>query len=114
MVPPSPGRPPEKNERTGPGEHRAIADIRRACELFKTAADPHRIAILLTLEGGPRTVTSLIGEFPDATDQLVSRHLGVLRRAGLVECEVDGVFRIYRLTEHGTRLARALAPLDPG
>jgi DNA-binding transcriptional ArsR family regulator len=51
---------------------------------FAALADPTRRAILNRLAGGEATVTELAEPFP-ITVQAVSKHLGVLERAGLIE-----------------------------
>jgi DNA-binding transcriptional ArsR family regulator len=51
---------------------------------FAALADPTRRAILNRLAGGEATVTELAEPFP-ITIQAVSKHLGVLERAGLIE-----------------------------
>ena len=51
---------------------------------FAALGDPTRRAILNRLAGGEATVTQLAEPFP-ITVQAVSKHLGVLERAGLIE-----------------------------
>jgi DNA-binding transcriptional ArsR family regulator len=51
---------------------------------FAALADPTRRAILERLARGEATVNELAGPFPISL-QAVSKHLGVLERAGLVE-----------------------------
>jgi DNA-binding transcriptional ArsR family regulator len=51
---------------------------------FAALADPTRRAILTRLAEGEATVTELAAPFP-ITVQAVSKHLGVLERAGLIE-----------------------------
>lgn len=51
---------------------------------FAALADPTRRAILERLAGGEATVNELAEPFP-ITPQAVSKHLGVLERAGLIE-----------------------------
>jgi DNA-binding transcriptional ArsR family regulator len=51
---------------------------------FAALADPTRRAILNRLAGGEASVTELAEPFP-ITVQAVSKHLGVLERAGLIE-----------------------------
>ena len=59
-------------------------------------ADDHRRTMLRALRSGPRTVSELASLLPIARPG-VSRHLRVLRDAGLVEAEQDAQWRIYRL-----------------
>jgi DNA-binding transcriptional ArsR family regulator len=51
---------------------------------FSALADPTRRAILDRLAGGEATVSELAEPFP-ISFQAVSKHLGVLERAGLIE-----------------------------
>jgi ArsR family transcriptional regulator len=64
--------------------------------LFKALGDPTRRAILSALREGQRSAGELAEAFPLARSTL-SQHLRVLREAGLVEVEVHGNRRIYRL-----------------
>ncbi len=59
-------------------------------------ADPVRREILELLRGRPRPAGDIAGAF-DISRPAVSRHLRVLREAGLVVDTVDGRRRIYRL-----------------
>ena len=59
-------------------------------------AEPHRRRILDLLREGERSVGELVTEL-DLTQPAVSKHLRVLRDAGLVEARVDAQRRLYRL-----------------
>jgi ArsR family transcriptional regulator len=63
---------------------------------FKALADPTRREILKTLRDGPRTSGELADMFPTAW-ATVSRHLAVLRDAGLILSERNGQQIIYEL-----------------
>lgn len=63
---------------------------------FKALADPTRREILRTLRDGPRTSGELADLFPTAW-ATVSRHLAVLRDAGLILSEKNGQQVIYEL-----------------
>lgn len=63
---------------------------------FGIIAEPNRRAILRLLAGADRTV----GEIETAlrmTQPSVSKHLRVLREAGLVEARVEAQHRVYRI-----------------
>ncbi|HET9017652.1 MAG TPA: metalloregulator ArsR/SmtB family transcription factor [Thermomicrobiaceae bacterium] len=78
-------------------------------ELFRGLADPTRRHILdLLAERGPLTVGELAGAFPDLVASGISKHLMVLRAAGLVTATRQGRQRLYRIDGEG--LAAALAP----
>jgi len=64
--------------------------------VLQALADPSRRTVLAALKDGPATVSDLARLLPIARPG-VSRHLRVLREAGLVEVEHDAQWRIYRL-----------------
>lgn len=64
--------------------------------VLQALGDRNRRAILETLRDHPATVTELAGALPIARPG-VSRHLRVLREAGLVTVEQDAQRRIYSL-----------------
>ena len=63
---------------------------------FKALADPTRREILKMLRDGPRTSGEIAETFPTAW-ATVSRHLAVLRDAGLILSEKNGQQVIYEL-----------------
>lgn len=63
---------------------------------FAALADPTRRAIMSRLTAGEATVTELAEPF-DLTFAAVSKHLGVLDKAGLVTRTKDGRLRRCRL-----------------
>jgi DNA-binding transcriptional ArsR family regulator len=56
--------------------------------VFAALADPTRRAILSRLAGGDADVSRLMKPFP-LRQPTISKHLGVLERAGLVKCKRD-------------------------
>lgn len=64
--------------------------------------DENRRAILRLLAGGGRSVQEIADELP-ISRPAVSRHLKLLRGAGLVTEEPHGTRRIYRLHDDGMR-----------
>jgi DNA-binding transcriptional ArsR family regulator len=94
---------------------------------LKALAEPHRRIILTLVAGEPRPVGD-IADHLDITPQAVSRHLKVLREAGLVDERREGTRHLFVVnpagfsavqeflaafwTEHLARLGSALA--DPG
>jgi DNA-binding transcriptional ArsR family regulator len=78
-------------------------------DLFQCLADPTRRRILdLLAERGTLTVSQLAAEFPDLVVSGISKHLMVLRAAGLVTATRQGRQRLYRI--NADALADALAP----
>lgn len=73
--------------------------------VFHALSDESRRTMLGRLRQGPATVTELAGLL-DIARPGVSRHLRVLREAGLVEAQADAQFRIYALR------AQPLADVD--
>lgn len=64
--------------------------------VFRALADPTRREIIQLLRGGPRTSGEIARHFPAAW-ATVSRHLGVLRDAGLILSERNGQQVVYEL-----------------
>jgi len=78
--------------------------------MFEVLAEPHRRRILDLLREGEQTVGGLVSEL-GISQPGVSKHLRVLRRAGLVEVRVDAQRRRYRLrTEPLREIDEWLAP----
>ena len=67
---------------------------------FGALGDPNRRAILELLGRGDRSVQEIADELP-ISRPAVSRHLRLLREAGLVVEEPHGTRRIYRLDSQG-------------
>ena len=63
---------------------------------FAAIADPVRTGILDALAGRARTVNEIVAMF-DITQPAISRHLRVLREAGLVTVVPKGQAREYHL-----------------
>jgi DNA-binding transcriptional ArsR family regulator len=72
---------------------------------FEALGDPHRRTILRLLGEGDRSVGELARELP-ISRPAVSRHLRVLREAGLVREEPRGTRRIYALQGEGLDAVR--------
>jgi DNA-binding transcriptional ArsR family regulator len=65
-------------------------------DVLAVLAEPHRRRILDALRSGELSVGALVEQL-GSSQPLVSKHLRVLREAGLVEVRVDGQRRLYRL-----------------
>jgi DNA-binding transcriptional ArsR family regulator len=68
--------------------------------------DPNRRAIVEILSGGGRSVQQIADELP-ISRPAVSRHLRLLKEAGLVADEAEGTRRIYQLRDEGVEAIRA-------
>lgn len=76
--------------------------------LFKALSDPTRlrIAALLSIEG--EVCVCYLAQALQAQDFKISRHLGVLRAAGVVEARRDGTWMHYKLAAPRSGLERRL------
>ncbi|HEY4916222.1 MAG TPA: metalloregulator ArsR/SmtB family transcription factor [Solirubrobacteraceae bacterium] len=64
--------------------------------VFEVLAEPNRRRILDFLADGERPVGELVGEL-ELSQPAVSKHLRVLREAGLVSVRTDAQRRLYRV-----------------
>ena len=79
---------------------------RPAGDPFDALGDPNRRAIVELLGGGERSVQEIADLLP-ISRPAVSRHLRVLKRAGLVVERPLGTRRIYQLHDEGVEAVRA-------
>ena len=70
-------------------------------DVFLAISDPTRRAVLDLLAGSRRKAGDIAAMFQHLTQPAVSRHLRVLRDAGLVDVEVNAQQRIYTLNPEG-------------
>lgn len=94
---------PEPSRRRRASAGNALAGV--PGDPFEALGDPNRRAIVELLGHGGRSVQELADELP-ISRPAVSRHLRLLKQAGLVEEEPLGTRRIYRLQEHGVAAVR--------
>lgn len=73
---------------------------------FGALGDPNRRSIVAMLAGGPQSVREIADQLP-ISRPAVSRHLRLLREAGLVTSEAQGTRRLYRLDDLGAGAVRA-------
>jgi DNA-binding transcriptional ArsR family regulator len=74
--------------------------VELVAQRFRVLSEPTRIKLLDRLREGEASVlelTSAIG----TTEQNVSKHLGVLRRAGIVGRRKEGNFSFYSIADDG-------------
>jgi DNA-binding transcriptional ArsR family regulator len=74
-------------------------------DALQTLADPVRLAIVESLAHGPTSVGVLSQRFP-ISRPAVSRHLRLLKEAGLVDSMSDGTKRIYQVRPEGIAALR--------
>ncbi|WP_293675947.1 helix-turn-helix transcriptional regulator [uncultured Phenylobacterium sp.] len=77
---------------------------------FEALAEPNRRRILDALVTGERAAGEL-GEALSISQPGVSKHLKILKAAGLVQARADGQRRLYRLDPRG--MAECFAWLQP-
>ena len=73
---------------------------------FEAVSDPNRRTIVELLRDGPRSVGELADDMP-ISRPAVSRHLRLLREAGLVTEEPLGTRNVYRLHDEGVDALQA-------
>jgi DNA-binding transcriptional ArsR family regulator len=80
--------------------------VRTSGDPFDALGDPHRRAILVLLGSGGRTVREIAETLP-ISRPAVSRHLRLLKEAGLVTDQPRGTRRIYHLHDQGIEAVQA-------
>ncbi len=80
-------------------------------DVFAAVAEPSRRVLLDLLVRGERPAGDLVAALPSLTQPAVSRHLRVLRDAGLVTVRPEAQRRLYSLRPE--RLAEIDAWLEP-
>jgi DNA-binding transcriptional ArsR family regulator len=76
----------------------ALADL--IAERFRVLGEPMRIRLLDALREEPATVQGLQAA-TGASQQNVSKHLGVLLRSGLLSRRKEGNFSLYSIADEG-------------
>jgi DNA-binding transcriptional ArsR family regulator len=84
----------------------AMPEAAAAGDPFDALGDPNRRAIVELLGSGERTVREIADLLP-ISRPAVSRHLRLLKHAGLVVDEPRGTRRLYRLHGDGVRAVEA-------
>jgi DNA-binding transcriptional ArsR family regulator len=74
--------------------------LNRIAEVLKAMADPTRLKILHCIHNGERCVSDIL-EVVGGSQANVSKHLSVLKRAGLVDCRRSGLNVYYRIIDEG-------------
>ena len=79
-----------------------MTQVPAAGDPFEALGDPNRREILRLLSGGDKPVRE-IADAMTISRPAVSRHLRVLKDAGMVTEQAQGTRRIYHLREQGMR-----------
>jgi DNA-binding transcriptional ArsR family regulator len=74
--------------------------LNRIAEVLKAMADPTRLKILHCIHNGELCVSDIL-EVVGGSQANVSKHLSVLKRAGLVDCRRSGLNVYYRIVDEG-------------
>ncbi len=74
------------------------AALEKVAERFKVLSEPMRLKLLYTLMDGEKSVSELVEE-TGGLQANVSKHLGVLLDAGLVERRKQGLLACYRIAD---------------
>jgi len=74
--------------------------LNRIAEVLKAMADPTRLKILHCIQTNELCVSDIL-EVVGGSQANVSKHLSVLKRAGLVDCRRSGLNVYYRIADEG-------------
>jgi DNA-binding transcriptional ArsR family regulator len=83
-----------------------MAQERAVGDPFEALGDPNRREILRLLSGGDKAVQEIAAALP-ISRPAVSRHLRLLKEAGMVAEQARGTRRIYHLHEEGMHAVQA-------
>ncbi len=76
--------------------------------VFKVLADPTRLRLMVLLSIQGETCVCKLAEALNAPGFKISRHLGIMRSAGLVEARREGTWMHYKLSNARSRLEECL------
>ena len=72
---------------------------KKVADIMSQLANENRLLILCSLLQGPMTVGELSKCVPDISAPALSQHLHKLRDAGLISCEKEAQFAIYKISD---------------
>ena len=76
--------------------------------VFKVLADPTRLRLMVLLSIQGQTCVCKLAQALNAPNFKISRHLGIMRSAGLVEARREGTWMHYKLSNARNRLEECL------
>ena len=82
--------------------------MRHEAELLKTLGEPTRLRLVTLLALKGEICVCQLAEAVDEPDFKVSRHLAILRSAGVVEARREGTWMHYRLAKAKDRFSECL------
>jgi len=83
-----------------------VPEARASGDPFEALGDPNRREILRLLASGDKPVVEIAAALP-ISRPAVSRHLRLLKEAGIVAEQAQGTRRIYHLREEGIQAIQA-------
>ncbi len=87
------------------------SELAATCRVFDALADPARVRILNLIRHGGEVCNCEIAPVTGFLASKISRHLALLRQAGLVSERREGTFIHYRLAEAGDPVRDAVLGL---
>jgi ArsR family transcriptional regulator len=82
--------------------------MQKEVALFKVLSDATRLRLASLLLANGETCVCVLAQALNEPDFKISRHLGVMRSAGLVEARREGTWMYYRLVEPSCCFEQAL------
>jgi DNA-binding transcriptional ArsR family regulator len=79
-------------------QHNTGKQIRQKARTFNALSDPIRLDILEFLRTGEKCVCEIVPRL-GLIQPLVSRHLKILKEAGMVRCRREGTKRMYSIVD---------------
>ena len=76
-----------------------MAKIDELAAMMKACGHPLRLKILCAIQAGEETCVSELWNCLEQSQPVVSQHLAVLKRRGIVSSEVQGNKRVYKVTD---------------
>lgn len=76
--------------------------------LFKVLADATRLRLAVLLSTQGETCVCALAEALGAPEYRISRHLGIMRSAGVVKARREGTWMYYQLSKARNRLEQCL------
>mgnify|MGYP001077601197 CR=1 FL=1 len=76
-----------------------MAKIDELAAMMKACGHPLRLKILCAIQLGEETCVSELWNCLEQSQPVVSQHLAVLKRRGIVSSEIHGNKRVYKITD---------------
>lgn len=82
--------------------------MQKEASLFKILSDPTRLRLSVLLAVRGETCVCMLAQALGEPEFKISRHLGIMRSAGMVEARREGTWMYYNLVEPRTKLEECL------